>query len=41
MLIKIIFAFLANFENLKFYIYLKLIKTLILKVFNYTKIYNN
>jgi len=40
-LIKIIFIFLIIFKDIKFYIYLKFIKALILKIFNYIKIYNN
>jgi len=40
-LIRIIFAFLVSFKNIKFYIYLKFIKALTLKFPNYIKIYNN
>ena len=41
MLMKVIFAFLINFKNIKFYIYFELIKVFILKFFNNIKIYNN
>ena len=41
MLIKIIFTFLINSKDIKFYIYLKFTKALILKFFNYISIYNN
>ena len=41
MLIKIMFIFLVKFEDIKFYIYLKFIKALVLKFFSYTNIYNN
>ena len=41
MLIKVIFTFLINFKDIKFYIYLKFIKVLILKFFNYINIYNS
>jgi len=41
MLMKIMFTFLANSKNMKFCMYLKFIKALILKFSNYIKIYNN
>ena len=41
MLIRIIFTFLVNSRNIKFCIYLKFIKVLILKFLNYIETYNN